>query len=109
MPTSKHTPGPWKVAHHSHINKEQWLSILNGAWDITSNGASAPAVVACSKYSAMTDKENLANAHLIAAAPELLAVLKDYEETGLIDVGACRKAISKAEGKTTDENHKRSQ
>ena len=68
----KHTPGPWKVHHHSHINEEQWLSVLNGAWDITHNGASNPAIVACSRYSAMSDEENLANALLIAAAPELL-------------------------------------
>lgn len=75
----KHTPGPWKVCHYSHINKEQWLGILNGAFDITHNGASNPAVVACSKYSAMTDEENLANARLISAAPDMLLALLECE------------------------------
>lgn len=81
MSESKHTPGPWKVIRHSHINKEQWLSILNGAWDITHNGGSNPAIVACSKYSAMTPEENIANACLIAAAPDLLEACKEAAET----------------------------
>ncbi len=84
----KHTPEPWKVHHHSHINREQWLSILNGTFDITHNGAANPAVVACSKYSAMTDEENLANAQRIVdcvnaceginpkAVPDLLGAAK---------------------------------
>jgi len=63
-----HTPGPWKVHNHSHFNKEQWLSTLHGAFDLTHNGAGNPAVIACSKYSAMTDEENLSNARLITAA-----------------------------------------
>lgn len=65
---SKHTPLPWKVHSHSHINKEQWLTILNGAFDITHNGAGNPAVIACSKYSAMSNEENLANAEFIVRA-----------------------------------------
>ena len=76
----RHTKGPWKVHYHSHINKEQWLSILHGAWDITHNGASNPAVIACSKYSAMGDEENLANARLIAKAPEMYDHLLYIEE-----------------------------
>jgi hypothetical protein len=72
----KFTPGPWKVHHYSHINEEQWLGVLNGAFDLTHNGAGNPAVIACSKYSAMTDEENLANANLISAAPELLVALE---------------------------------
>lgn len=64
----EHTSLPWKVHTHSHIDHEQWLSILQGAWDITHNGASNPAIVACSKYSAMTDAENLANAEFIVRA-----------------------------------------
>ena len=67
----KHTPGPWEINHYSHIYGEQWLGVLNGAFDITHNGASKPCVVACSKYSAMSDQENLANAELIASAPTM--------------------------------------
>jgi hypothetical protein len=85
----KHTEGKWTVHHHSHIDKEQWLSILHGAFDITHNGASHPAIVACSKYSAMTDEENLANAEriceIINAAEgmsneEAVKALENYEE-----------------------------
>jgi len=74
---TKHTPGPWRINHHSHIYGELWLSVLDGAFDITHNGAAKPCVVACSRYSAMSDEENLANARLIAAAPELLEALKE--------------------------------
>jgi hypothetical protein len=72
-----HTPGPWKVHKHPHIRNELWLSVLHGAWDITHNSAADPGVIADAKYSAMSDEENLANAHLIAAAPDLLEALKN--------------------------------
>ena len=73
MKEAKHTPGPWRVHRHPHINNELWLSVLSGAWDITHNYASRPGVVADARYSAMSDAENEANARLIAAAPDLLA------------------------------------
>ena len=107
----KHTQGPWEVHYHSHINKELWLSILKGAWDITHNGASNPAVVACSKYSAMGEEENLANAYLIAAAPDLLEACKFAFEnlkpqgnikkdfSGHNAIATLSRAITKAEGK----------
>lgn len=104
-----HTPGPWKVHHYSHINKEQWLGILNGAFDITHNGASNPAVVACSKYSVMSAEENLANANLMAAAPDLLEACKaakKYLEPDLIEPGRTVfwdlvHAIDKVQGENT--------
>ena len=71
----KHTPGPWVVHHNSHIDKKQWLTILNGAFDIDSNGASNPAIVACSRYSVMSDEENLANANIMASSLEMLETL----------------------------------
>ncbi|HUU89176.1 MAG TPA: hypothetical protein VMX17_15690 [Candidatus Glassbacteria bacterium] len=118
----KHTPGPWKVHSHSNIDKEQWLTILNGAFDITHNGASNPAIVACSKYSAMTPEENLANAHIMSASPEMYKLLKTREWVllnGPDYAGTCLsclayehdghqsdceyvKAIKKAEGKLKD-------
>ncbi len=73
---SKHTPGPWAVHEHGHANGEQWLSVLHGAWDITHNYASRPGVVADAAHSAMSDATNLANARLIAAAPDLFYALK---------------------------------
>lgn len=77
---SDFTKGPWSVNRHQHIDDELWLTVLAGAWDITSNSASMPGVVADAKYSAMSDKENLANAHLIAAAPEMYEALLKARE-----------------------------
>lgn len=101
------TKGPWKVLKHEHIHGDLWLSVINGAWDITSNGAAEPGVIADARYSAMSDEENLANAHLIAAAPELYWVCKYIEEDGLMfnslnrDVAKMlQAALAKAEGKT---------
>lgn len=64
---SKHTPGPWEVFHHS---------IGTG---VTSTKAFDVSDVAhCSGFnSRRTRDEELANARLIAAAPELLEVLKE--------------------------------
>jgi hypothetical protein len=75
---SGHTPGPWKVNRHKHIHGELWLSVLSGAWDITSNSAAKPGVIADAKYSAMSDEENEANARLIAAAPSLLEATEAF-------------------------------
>jgi hypothetical protein len=75
---NNHTPGPWEVCGHKHMNNDLWLTVLNGAWDITHN--KEPHVIASSKYSAMKPEENRANAYLIAASPELLeACIKAYE------------------------------
>ena len=101
----KYTPGPWKVNHHSHIHGEQWLSVLDGAFDITHNGASKPCVVADSKYSAMSDEENLANALLIASAPEMYEALWDIKRgvaNGIKEIelqAICDVAILKATGR----------
>lgn len=89
----KHTQGPWKVHHHSHINKEQWLSILNGAFDITHNGASNPAVVACSRYSAMSNEENLANAQRIVDCVNACEGINPKAVSGLL---AALKEVGKA-------------
>ena len=99
----KHTPGPWNVHHHAHLQNEQWLSVLHGAWDITHNYADRPEVVADAKYSAMTDEENLANAHLIAAAPDMLEALENLIKANWPDAideafEQAKSAISKAKG-----------
>lgn len=69
---SEATPGPW-VAHNHDGDRREWWTVMLGAWDVSHNEASDPGVVASAKYSAMTPKENEANARLIAAAPDLLA------------------------------------
>jgi len=93
------TPRPWTVEHPSHVDDEHWVTIMQGAWDISHNRASQDDVVADSKYSAMSAQENEANAELIVlateAAPRLVAALRKAEaalegivyisDAGLID------------------------
>ena len=81
---TQHTPGPWKTtgANITDANRNHVATVTDGG---------------------TTDGE--ANARLIAAAPELLAALKDIAETqwanGVPSSGALREAraaIAKAEG-----------
>lgn len=65
---SKHTPGPWAMpdSGQGRISKVG----VNGGWD------GMIATADCGDY-ARSRSEGLANARLIAAAPELLEALKD--------------------------------
>ncbi len=95
--TVKHTPGPWLNAGrgagaHIHADKGEiaWLR----------------------SYMGIPDEEIDANAHLVAAAPDLLEALRDFasmkcETAGVEDLegGCCRTcraraAIAKAEGRS---------
>jgi hypothetical protein len=86
---SKHTPGPWKaddkgkavfIPLRAHHCEQLGIQVGFVSWE--------------------DDKESLANARLIAAAPEMLAALQDLCDT----LGECgmtekaRAAIAKAEG-----------
>jgi hypothetical protein len=91
---TQHTPGPWAVKHHEDTDTysiivagRQWNS-----WTVAALGHS---------------KEDEANARLIAAAPDLLAVCQELEESveywseydvplGIVD--RIRAAIAKATG-----------
>ena len=82
MSTAKHTPGPWHVANGCQIRsaKDQ----IAKAW-------------------MMRNGEGLANANLIAAAPELLAALEMVMRRGRIDdseeaMNQVAAAITKAKG-----------
>ena len=65
---SKHTPGPWAMpdSGQGRISKVG----VNGGWD------GMIATADCGDY-ARSRSEGLANARLIAAAPDLLEALKD--------------------------------
>ena len=82
---SKHTPGPW------------WNSDLEV-------GTVPMMMVKVAKVSGATYEEALANARLIASAPELLKVLEkmvEIWEVGGVDpypIKEARAAIAKAEG-----------
>lgn len=90
MSNTQHTPGPWRYDYELDYCGEI----------IASNGTSI-----CS----FTDEPSTNDARLIAAAPDLLAVLQELEESvdywseydvplGIVD--RIRAAIAKAESKT---------
>lgn len=92
MADAKHTPGPWRIS---------WGR--NGTYPLAVDNGSANVVTSFGRPS---NPEARANAHLIAAAPELLDVLKtfvagfrDHDEV----IKLARAAIAKATG--TGEQH----
>ena len=93
---SKHTPGPWGIERHydpgyKFISAKKHTALAQVVWCMEDEDRSP---------------ECEANAHLIAAAPELLEALealvldesKEYIPTRLWD--AARAAIAKAKGQT---------
>jgi hypothetical protein len=84
---SKHTPGPWKVGSDLRISA-------------TPDGVRVIAEV-LTKESGVADINEIANARLIAAAPELYAALSACRGQWIHSVSAkvCLAALAKAEGK----------
>jgi hypothetical protein len=88
------TPGPWSLTLH-RTNPRNFLKVE----------APASLRVICDAFS--HSDEDLANARLIAAAPELLAALRTLEAAVVLrgingfaqEVSAARSAICKAEGR----------
>ncbi len=64
MSTNKHTPGPWKTQRHISLDR---LEIRD---------ADGRRIAECAMDFPMSAKTHEANAHLIAAAPDLLEALK---------------------------------
>ena len=107
MSEDAHTAGPWRV--------DGTYTPQSGRYDILSGDEPTPELVVMTLPAEMVSDpdQNLANAHLIAAAPKLLEVLKDLvraelayqRETGIaLDdpiTDACEKARA-AIAKATD-------
>lgn len=102
---SKHTPGPWRVTEEDGDGKCQYRSIAK-TWVIDSQERHLMAFL-----QAWKGEEDLsifdevrANAHLIAAAPELLEALEHITQTPEYKylypgtTSLIEKAISKAKG-----------
>lgn len=114
MSEAKHTPGPWRIEH----------GMIKGASDVHTNGRLRNALgISSASYSDIVCDIHgdidlaaapLANARLIAAAPELLEALKnivseiraysspecdDEGAIGAEELKAADFAIAKAEGK----------
>jgi hypothetical protein len=101
-----HTPGPWKQGFVADSEKRPvWTAIESGGFSVATvgrylhnyNKASRP-------MREISDAEALANARLIAAAPELLDALKAVLETDRsgenfdITISMVEAAIAKATG-----------
>ena len=73
-----HTPTPWLVSDERECNTEHFATVISHAEGM------AGAVIAEFKGGApFRDGEGMANAQLIAAAPELLAALKELMASGI--------------------------
>lgn len=112
------TPGPWEVQKLNHVAGELWLQVgQNGLGPIarvrTDVEPMQPGVVAELKCLATDREEQWANAHLIAAAPDLLAACRAaltrfseqngdvWEEVWIANypaMRALRDAVARAEG-----------
>lgn len=95
-----HTPGPWK--DHRDGRSDSMLEQHDNTYGRATIARTLDPVV-------LTEEEMICNARLIAAAPALLASLRDLEnilsgkpynrsEQGLLNVA--RSVIARAEGKT---------
>lgn len=98
MSEAKHTPGPWKCVTGNAEREFNQVSIRPKNWV-----AGLPANFAIAKVNAPGFEFGYANAHLIAAAPDLLEALQEivgYMEAAGFDVSldAARAAIAKAGG-----------
>ena len=102
--TTQHTPGPWPVG-------DAGATVFGPP-----NGNPSPATIARVSFAMIPSDEMVANARLIAAAPDLLAALGDawrsldrladepdnmhaWQEATRVAM-ACRAAIAKAEGRS---------
>jgi hypothetical protein len=104
---AKHTPGPWRVIQHNHIDGQLWLSINQAAPNTMDGGYEWVAEV---KYLTTDPDRQWANARLIAATPDLLEaayatvrVCEMWQTGQLKDTSAYKSAvaaIAKAEGGT---------
>lgn len=100
-----HTPGPWEVVRHSHVDGDLWLSVNQHA-----DAQGMKAWIAEIKYLTTEEERQWANARLISAAPDMLAALKDavqtarnyyamfHDETWKERLAKWDAAIAKAEG-----------
>lgn len=91
---TKHTPGPWEL---NSIGPDEDKDICFVVWPHLDSIKS--------RHNRIADVKGTANAHLIAAAPELLAALKrlvssPHGEMAAGDITIAETAIAKAEGRS---------
>lgn len=76
MSNAQHTPGPWQA----RSEYEPWLIIGNVDGEILHDGPSFSYTEICEVIGGDDAREALANARLIAAAPDLLALAIQYRD-----------------------------
>jgi hypothetical protein len=108
MTDSKHTPGPWTAAFGNVGGPSIMVSDENSNRFIASVREKFIRIGACGPEAEDRSPEANANAYLIAAAPELLELVRLYEitlrnrdqtETEARILVAVKLAIAKAEGR----------
>jgi hypothetical protein len=84
MKTAKHTSGPWKVETHKNSKKNETMTLVSTDYpEALCNGARSIAIMTGYHYTRPEIKgneaaisENMANARLMAAAPDMFDALK---------------------------------
>ena len=96
---SKHTPGPWRIVRARGASK----AAINGAQIRTEAGLQIASITHVADKP-ISQKE--ADAHLIAAAPEMYEALREFLDEFTTSgpkrnaaIEKCRAAIAKAEGR----------
>jgi len=75
MSDVKHTPGPWNIHRCSNAGERDACGIFNADWE-GPDKSSYPNIVCDASYDECHHVMTLADARLIAAAPDLLEALK---------------------------------
>lgn len=108
--STQHTPGPWHAQNGGDVftalgatTGDGWKAADNDGWHIADCRPGTLTIDDIGDKCELSSGEVLANARLIAAAPDLLARLKaaaDYIDTLGGDSRECRIVIARAEGKS---------
>lgn len=85
---AKHTPGPWLAVQHAR--SEAWRITL------TPGNARGDLCNVLAGLGASQKEQVAANAHLIAASPEMLAMLQKLDAEGEVPQGDLLRLIAKA-------------
>lgn len=104
-PTTKHTPGPWRAVLYTHPTFTIWDIVApESAFEPSGRffGGSLPKADGTEHEYSVNEDMSEADAHLIAAAPDLLAACEaalPHHQGGHSDTGRLlRAAIAKARG-----------
>ena len=88
----KHTPGPWRISNESRTIIQQDMSFIGSDHGVLIGSASGHP----DSGFFPPDCEAIANARLMAAAPEMLDALNRIANLDYVEVGKAASAILKA-------------